>query len=192
MVVGLGSAVAGEVADVDLASPARAPKGRSRGHRHGHVGGGRGLADGGLEHLGVEPGRRRIFWAARPVGSEHHVEVDETAALELDHLDVGEPERRPGLALGPIPRGGHRPVEEAGGADPQSRHVGVPKDRAGVVEALDAQRFAQGDRALFMALGTAERSPVRADLGSPRATGLALRSWTAPGRGRARTRGRSG
>jgi hypothetical protein len=42
----------------------------------------------------------------------------------------------------------------------------------GVVEALDAQRFAQGDRALFVALAAAEGAPVRADLTPPRTTGL--------------------
>ena len=151
--------------DVDLGPPGRPPQGGARGQRHGHVGGGRGLVDGGVEHLGVEPGRRRLARAARPVGSEHDVEVDQTPALELDHLDVGEPERPPAVSRSLIAAGaGHLPVEAEGRALPQprarARSTGPPRGSRSTRRTAARRRAGRRRRG---GAKHAERAPVGAD-----------------------------
>ncbi len=114
----------------------------SRRHRHADLGD--HPADGVGQDGGVEPGRRRLGGPGPAVGPEHHVEVDEAAALELDHLDVGEAGHRAQLAVAHAAGLGHLSVEAVRGPAPEPRHVGVPQHRAPVVEALGAERLADG------------------------------------------------
>src|SRR6266511_2282562 len=139
----------GDAMDLELVAPARRQRG-ARGldpTRPGHGDATRGLADGTFEDLRREVRRRRLDLAGAAVGrieADERVEVDDPAPLVLGNLGVAD--AHDGRELSRRESNGARQLaaEVDGRPAPERRRQRVPDDRGLVVEAVRADRLAEG------------------------------------------------